>query len=143
MPHLPSSSHHVGTIFTNLDTILPQLALSWHLLLHLGTIFGPSWWTMVSNLTPRAYSGPSTFPQLTFQTFLGEWEMDLGYFQAKYLDHLGEFRNTFFFEKNDLRLSLLAAPYIFSCSYMDPLLFISSLKCVEFIEFYCRNSIFP
>ena len=45
------------------------------------------------------------------------------------------------FEKMDLRWSPLAVPYHRKCSHMDPLIFISSLKCDEFIKFL--SSIFP
>ena len=50
---------------------------------------------------------------------------------------------TSFFEKMDLRWSLLAVSYNLSGSFLDSLILVSSLKCVKFIEFYCRNCIFP
>ena len=82
LPHLRPSWLHVAPSLRNLTPSwhsLPYFDTSWPILepslAHLGiisTIFGPSCWIMVSNLTPRAYSGPSWFPQLTFQTHLGE-----------------------------------------------------------------------
>ena len=50
---------------------------------------------------------------------------------------------TSFFDKMDFRWSLLAVSYNVSCSFLDPLILVSSLKRVKFIEFYCRNSILP
>ena len=48
-----------------------------------------------------------------------------------------------FFEKNGSQMDSFAASFSFSGSFLDSLILVSSLKGVNFIEFYCRNCIFP